>query len=719
MTRELSLDDAQWSRLEELWERACALPPDEREALLASETSDPALRAELESLLERSDAAEAFFARLRRVASQDEHGRLATPVGEAKNGLGAAAPDEDPRTGTTVAHYHIAERLGQGGMGVVYRATDLRLRRAVAIKLLRSHAPNDHAARERMLGEARAAAALDHPNICTIYEVGETPELSFIAMAFYPGETLAQALGRGHLPVPRAVDYALQIARGLRVAHSGGIVHRDVKPANIVITTDGVVKLLDFGIARAIHSGAPTEGMTPGTIAYMSPEQVTSRALDHRTDLWSLGVVLYEMCTGARPFGDENAGAVLYAILNEPAPRTWLRERNVPERLTFIIDRLLAKDPSSRYPTADELIRDLTALSPFARGAGRLRRRVQHAAAALALLGVTHAWSGATRPVVSERRIAAQDAYAQGNRDVLFRTETGRRQALQFFRQAIALDSTYVNAHAGLAHLLVLSSDDPGGTRRARLREAEQAARAAIRLDSLYADAHSALGHVLLFHYQFPEAEREFKRAVDLDPRSPYVREFLVWLYIFMDRPRDALNEARRGVAENPGSPTAIAEEARALLVMRRCDEALQLLDRLSYLQPPPARVASIAAQCHSRQQRWSRAVEELVPVAERNPVLVYPLLGFVLARAGRTERALEIRDTLFNLWRQGTAGAYGLAIVYAGLRDFDRAFEWLDRSIDDRSLRYNIMEPAFQELHRDPRFDAVRHRLGIGVSDR
>ena len=714
MTRERPLEDAQWSRLEELWERACALPSHERQALLASETADQALRAELESLLERSDAAEAFFARLRHVASPGQGGRLTTPVDETQSGLGTIGPDEDLRTGATVAHYHIAERLGRGGMGVVYRATDLRLRRTVAIKLLRSHAPNDHAARERMLGEARAAAALDHPNICTIYEVGETPELSFIAMAFYPGETLAQALRRGHLPISRAVDYALQIAYGLRVAHGGGIVHRDVKPANIVITTDGVVKLLDFGIARPIHSGAPTGGVTPGTIAYMSPEQVTSRALDQRTDLWSLGVVLYEMCTGARPFDDENAGTVLYAILNEPAPRTTLLEHNVPARLAFIIERLLAKDAAARYQSADELIVDLTALSTLPRASQRFRRRVQHATAALALLGVTSSWSGVTLPVVSERRIAAQDAYAQGNRDVLFRSEMGRRQALQFFRQAIVLDSTYVSAHAGLAHLLVLSSDDPGGTRRARLREAEVAARDAIRLDSLYADAHSALGHVLLFHYQFTEAEREFKRAVDLDPRSPYVREFLVWLYIFMDRPRDALDEARRGVAENPGSPTAIAEEARALLINRRCDEALRLLGRLSYLQPPPARAASIAAQCHAVQGLWNRAVEELAPVAERNPVLVYPLLGFVLARAGRAERAREIRDTLFSLWRQGTAGAYGLAVVYAGLRDFDRAFEWLDRSIDDRSLRYNIMEPAFQELHRDPRFAVVRLRLGI-----
>lgn len=320
-------------------------------------------------------------------------------------------------------------------------------------------------------------------------------------------------------------------------------------------------------------------------------------------------------------------------------------------------------------------------------------------------------------PAASERRIAAQDAYAQGNRDVLFRSESGRREALHFFRQAIAVDSSYATAHAGLAHLLVLSGDDAGGSRGRRLAEAERAARTAIRLDSLLADAHAALGHVLLFHYQLANAEREFRRAVELDPKTPYVREFLVWLYIFMDRRRDALREAERAVAENPESPTAIAEQARALLVNRRCQDAMPLLRKLAYLQPPPARVAAIAAQCHAQQRMWQRAIDELLPVAERNPLLQYPLLGFMLARGGRTERALQIRDTLFQLWRQGTSGAYGLAVVDAGLGDLDAAFKWLDRSIDDRSLRYNIMEPVLEELHRDARFAAVRKRLGIQLS--
>jgi Flp pilus assembly protein TadD len=181
-----------------------------------------------------------------------------------------------------------------------------------------------------------------------------------------------------------------------------------------------------------------------------------------------------------------------------------------------------------------------------------------------------------------------------------------------------------------------------------------------------------------------------------------------------MDRPRDALDQAERAAEENPQSPTAIAEVARALLVNGRCDEALEHLGRLTYLQPPPARAGGIAAQCYARQRMWQKAIDELRPVAERNPLQGEPWLGFMLAQAGRKEEARQIRDRLLELWRRGDGGAYGVAVVYAGFGEFGKAFEWLDRSVDDRSLRYNIMEPAFDELRRDPRFDRLRSKLGI-----
>jgi len=358
-------------------------------------------------------------------------------------------------------------------------------------------------------------------------------------------------------------------------------------------------------------------------------------------------------------------------------------------------------------------------VKPNAKPKARLsRRQLRHAAsygiAALVLVALMFSSPGAPAPAVSDRRIAAEDLTTQGKRDVLFRSESGRRQSLAFFRQAIAVDSTYGPAYAGLAHMLVMTGEDSGGSRHAQLAQAEKVAQTAIRLDSLLADSHAALGHVLLFDYQLARAEEEFKRALDINPTEPYVREFLVWLYIFMERPYDALEQAERAAKDNPNSPTAIAEVARALLVNGRCDEALALLGRLTYLQPPPARAASIAAQCHARQQLWQKAIDELRSAAERNPMQQDPWLGFMLARAGRAEEARHIRDNLLVPVRRGEGGAYGIVVIDAGLREFDSAFEWLDKAIDDRSLRYNIMEPAFEELRRDPRFGRVRGKLGI-----
>ena len=713
MTHEFRIGAADWERLEVLWEIASTLPPTERDAMLRSHSVDDALREELESLLARASAAEAFFDRLKTVVSE-------APT-EAADAQGDP-PVADPIIGSTVGHYRIDAPLGQGGMGIVYRATDLRLRRTVALKLLRAQRLDDSHAKERLLAEARTAASLDHANICTIYEVGETGEqLSFIAMGFYPGETLEQLLRRGPLPISTAVDYTTQIARGLGAAHQRGIVHRDVKPANVVVTANGVVKLLDFGIARHLDIGASHDRTTtPGTIAYMSPEQLTSGAVDRRSDLWSLGIVLYEMCAGTRPFGGEHQGAILYAIVNElPAPAATLRN-DLPARVGAIIDRLLAKDPVQRYSDVEALIADLTsstllrALSlpmPATRG---LRNRIAWTAVAIgAMAALAAAWPATRRPAPSERRIAAQDLYQQGHRDVLFRTEAGRLEALRFFRQAIAVDSTYATAHAGLAHLIVMISDNAGGSRREQLLDAEAEARTAIRLDDRLAEAHASLGDVLLFDYRFAEAEAEFNRAVELDPTTPYVREFLVWLYVFMDRPSDALEQAERNVKENPTSPTAITEQARGLLVNGRCNDAMPLLKRLMLLQPPPARAGVIAAQCYAQEKQWQNAIDAVRPVAENTPLQGAPWLGFMFARSGDVDRGREIRDTLLVRWRRGEVGAYGVAVAYAGLRDLDEAFAWLDKSIDDRSLRYNIMEPAFTDLRRDPRFDRIRQKLG------
>ena len=263
--------------------------------------------------------------------------------------------------GKTVSHYKVLEKLGEGGMGIVYKAQDLKLDRFVALKFLPSHLGTKEEEKERFIHEAKAASALDHPNICTIHEIDETEDGHlFIAMAYYEGEMLDEKIKQGPLKLENAIDIAIQIAQGLEKAHKKEIVHRDIKPGNILLTEDGIVKVLDFGLAKLAGKTKLTKAQTTlGTVAYMSPEQSEAEDVDRRTDIWSLGVVIYEMVTGQRPFSGAYDQAVVYSILNEaPEPMTGLRT-GVPVELERIVNKCLDKEPSNRYQRVDELNVDL------------------------------------------------------------------------------------------------------------------------------------------------------------------------------------------------------------------------------------------------------------------------------------------------------------------------------------------------------------------------
>jgi serine/threonine-protein kinase len=263
--------------------------------------------------------------------------------------------------GRTVSHYEILEEIGGGGMGVVYKARDTRLDRLVALKFLPAEWRRDAVARERFVREARAASAIDHPHIGTVHDIGETEDgRMYIAMAYYPGQTLTRRIGSGPLPIETALAIAAQAAEALAAAHDAGIVHRDIKPANILLDSRHQVKLVDFGLAKLGGGGGVTRtGLAVGTPAYMSPEQAEGRPLDHRTDLWSLGAVLYEMLAGLRAFSGDSDHAVMYSVIHgRPTPLAELRP-DLPGEIVAIVDRCLAKDPERRYPNASELLRDL------------------------------------------------------------------------------------------------------------------------------------------------------------------------------------------------------------------------------------------------------------------------------------------------------------------------------------------------------------------------
>ncbi|HET6569117.1 MAG TPA: protein kinase [Rhodothermales bacterium] len=354
-------------RIRRLFEEVVDLEAQARERRLTLET-DLAVRREVRRLLEAHSGADDLRHYLRQLA-----GSRIVPFG--------AGPEE--LVGRNIGRYKIEEVLGVGGMGIVYRARDTRLKRPVAIKLLPSDIGVEPGARQRLIAEATAASSIDHPNVAVVHEIGENDEgHTYIVMTLYEGETLKEKLAAGPLPVLKAVSYAAQMAEGLHRAHASGVIHRDVKPANVMVTGDDVVKILDFGLAKLAHTDLTVAGTVMGTVAYMSPEQARGESVDARTDIWSLGVVLYEMLTGKQPFQGTHEQITIHAILaGNPTPLTTLRP-DVPKALERVVQRMLQTKRELRYQSMPEVLADLRAIDPAHGASGSASPAVRRAFAA-------------------------------------------------------------------------------------------------------------------------------------------------------------------------------------------------------------------------------------------------------------------------------------------------------------------------------------------------
>ena len=365
------MNSQRWEEIQASFDALVELNPSDRAGRLAGfATTDPELHRALESLLNADAAATAELASIdSAIRPRADH--QADPLG---------------LNGRTIGHFRVREALGSGGMGVVYRADDTRLRRPVALKFLLPHYNLDDSAKARFLREAHAAATLDHPNLCAVYDIGTSDDgWLFLAMALYEGETLRARMTRdGAMSASEALEIARQIAEGLGAAHTAGIVHRDLKPGNVMLLPDGTLRILDFGLAKARDQTVTDTGGAFGTVSFMSPEQIRGEKVDGRADLWALGVVMYEMLTGRRPFDGAEEVAIAHSILHDEPELPSTHRRDISAGMEGLLLRLLQKDPAKRQANAAELLHDLAKTNTLSDGTlGRWRKRGHRASRAL------------------------------------------------------------------------------------------------------------------------------------------------------------------------------------------------------------------------------------------------------------------------------------------------------------------------------------------------
>jgi serine/threonine-protein kinase len=620
---------------------------------------------------------------------------LAGPAG----GLPAIRNGQPVFPGQIVNGYRVLDQLGAGGMGLVYDAIDTKLGRHVALKFLPPELDLDHDARTALVNEARAASALDHPNIGSIFGIEETSDgHRFIVMAHYEGQTLAQKLRHGPLHPSEGALIALQVAHGLAEAHAHRIVHRDIKPSNIFLTHQGLVKIVDFGLARVIQSATATQSTgLAGTVAYMSPEQVRGKAVDARTDLWSLGVVAYEMVSGHLPFVAGDFPAALWAIVHAAPPRL---NTDVPHPLQRIIYHALAKKPDDRYQSAAEMIQDLKTvagppeqeceptitlddLGKYSRLATdqpwtkRLRWRwvVSLLAVLLALLTFSIRNSGPRATAHQSYLRAAgyiQSYYKPGNLD----------QAISLLKESVKAEPNSALSFASLAQAYCLQSrlsNDPG-----LLAAAEYNATRALQMNSGLAKVHIVMGEIHRSRGNLDLAQEEMQSALKLEPSNAEALFGAARVYEAQGRIAEAEEHYRRAADIRPDSWEGYNNWGRFLLAQRRLSEAAQQFrsvielssdNPLGYLNLGIVYLSEGKLDDAAAPLKKAQQLDPSSYKAHVNLGILYYKEGLFADAATATERALQLNARDWRTWKN-------LAVTYRWLNQDGRAVAAYGRAI-------------------------------------
>ena len=643
--------------------------------------------------------------------------------------------------GRTISHYEILEKLGEGGMGVVYRAQDTILSRTVALKVLSERMSADDTARARLLREARTASALNHPNVCTVYEIGESGGQTYIAMEHVEGRTLDRVIPPEGMAQHEVLDRGTQIAEALAHSHDRGVVHRDLKSTNVMVTPEGRVKVLDFGLAKQLAPGEDEatrthterltqKGMIVGTLAYMSPEMLLGEPADTRSDIWSFGVLLYEMASGRLPFRGRSTFDLTAAVLKEPVPEL---PATVGTGLRAIIQRCLAREPGKRYQRGSEVQAALEAIQsasmplPAAGAALSRRRWLWTAGAAAAMVGVAGGifWRVQHRtytPPIS--KVPEADEYFR-RAMLVITTQQDLPRARQFLEKALELDPKFALARAwyGFSHLLLLDQgrsndtgwlykaeeelrralqDDPNSARahaslsavysyQGRKELALEEARKAIKMDPNEREGYSVLGILLMLNGEYEQSRAIFKKLLDADPLFFPARMNIGMLQLLTGDAQSGIRELEKVLEQDPKNFYARTMLAWAHMTIGALPKARQILEGARSLEP----------ENYALRLLWV----------------------LQLALEGSQDQARRELDPEVLKFGELPVAALAVAEIYAVLGDKAKSLEWLDRTVraGDERAEWFQRDALLANIRAEPRFrqilDAIRFRRGQRAS--
>jgi len=752
-----------------------------------------------------------------------------------------------PIVGRTLGHYRIIEEIGAGGMGVVYRAEDQHLERDVAVKVLPPGTLADDAARKRLRREALNLSKLNHANIGIIFDFNSEQGVDYLVMEYVTGTTLALRLAAGRLPEKDLLSFGTQITAALEEAHQYGVVHRDLKPGNIMVKPNGLVKVLDFGLAKVLQPVGPTATTASltethsvaGTLPYMSPEQLRGEEVDTRSDIFSLGVVLYEMITGLRPFHDQIPGRLIDAILNHPPIPPSSLNPNVSLALECLIFKALDKDPERRFQSARELRVDLERLlkpSSVVSPSAPLRQRSgRKAIAAIAILPMVNAnpdpdteyvSDGITESIIntlsplpklrvmarstvfrykgsdvdpitvgrelnvsavltgrvvqrgenlnvstelvdvtdgsqiwgeqysrkfadilsvqediatqiasrlrlkltgSQKKLfakrytedrAAYQAYLRGRYMASKYTEEGMKRAIQYFRQAIEIDPAFALAYAGLAMAYWNVSAVQFAPTEV-MPKARDVARKALDIDSDLAESHAAVALVMMaYEWDREQAEREFKRAAQLNPGYATAYQWHGWHLAIMGRLKESILELKRAQELDPLS------EINTYIGLshywdRQYEKAVEEFERTLELYPDFWLPHLYLGWTHLQEGDIVKAQEELIAAfrLEDNPWTVASL-AHSSAVAGDRAHARELIVELQQRTGRQFVSPYFMARVYVGLGEKEKAFAWLEKAYESRDecLTWLKVDPTMDSLRDNSAQVDLLRRIGLAA---